>query len=240
MAVGKTPLPDELRDLVAPKPEVPSSFSRVVLPMDKAKGWTSFDVVRWLRYRVPVKKVGHAGTLDPMATGLLLCMVGRATKAQRHFMELEKEYTGTLRLGEVTPSFDADTEVVERSEWQHVADRDLDEARQQFMGAIVQRAPMYSAVKVEGERLYKKARRGEKVERPPRHVSVYDFELTGRDGQDVDFLVRCSRGTYVRSLAHDLGQVVGCGAHLVALRRTAIGPFRVENAWTTDELEPHL
>lgn len=236
----KPTLPEELRDLVVPRPHVPESFERVVLPMDKAQGWSSFDVVKWLRYRVPVRKVGHAGTLDPMATGLLLCLVGRATKAQRHFMELEKEYTGTLRLGEVTPSYDADTEVTERKPWQQVSEADLHEARQQFVGEIVQRAPMYSAVKVEGERLYKKARRGEQVERPPRQVSVYEFELGDRDGQDVSFTVRCSRGTYVRSLAHDLGQALGCGAHLVALRRTAIGPFRVEEAWTTETLKPHL
>ena len=240
MAVRKTALPEELHDLVVSHPDVPGSFDRVVLPMDKTQGWSSFDVVRWLRYRLPVAKVGHAGTLDPMATGLLLCLVGRATKTQRHFMELDKEYVGTLRLGEVTPSFDAETDVIEHSEWEHVSDDDLEQAKQQFLGAIVQYAPTYSAVKVEGERLYKKARRGEKVERPPRQVSVYEFELTERDGRDVQFFVRCSRGTYIRSLAHDLGEAVGCGAHLVSLRRMAIGPFRVDDAWTTDELEPHL
>lgn len=188
-----------------------------------------------------MRKVGHAGTLDPMATGLLICLIGRkATRQMESFMALPKTYEGTMRLGEVTPSYDAETEVVERSTPDRVTESDLEKARQQFVGTITQKAPLYSAVKVGGERLYKKARRGEKVERPPRIVHIDAFTLTSRDGADVSFRVRCSKGTYIRSLAHDLGQVLGVGAHLVALRRTAIGPHRVEDAWTMEQLQQAL
>src|SRR5690606_31526326 len=141
-----------------------------------------------------------------------------------------------------TASYDAESEVVERKSAAHVTDADLDAARQTFLGTIEQRPPMYSAVKVGGERLYKKARRGEEIERAPRPVSIYRFDLTARRADesgsaDVDFVVECSKGTYVRTLAHDLGQVLGVGAHLTALRRTAIGPFTVDEAWTMAGLE---
>jgi tRNA pseudouridine55 synthase len=175
-----------------------------------------------------------------MATGLLICLVGRATKLMETFMGQPKVYTGTFRLGEVTPSYDAETEVTERKPWAHISGADLDSARQQFLGDIEQITPMYSAVKVQGERLYKKARRGEEVARPPRHVHIERFELTGREGADVSFEVACSKGTYIRSLAHEMGEVLGVGAHLTALRRTAIGPHRVEDAWALDDLAQAL
>ena len=232
--------PSAENDLVYGREALPGSWERAVLLVDKPAGWTSFDVIRRLRRVLPVRKIGHAGTLDPMATGLLICLVGRATKLMEAFMGMPKEYTGTLRLGEVTPSYDADTEVSERRDWRHLTDADLEAARLRFVGDIEQRPPIYSAVKVEGERLYKKARRGETMETPPRRVSVTAFELTGRDGADVSFLVRCSKGTYVRSLAHDFGAVLGVGAHLVALRRTAIGPYRVDRAWTPGGLAEAL
>ncbi len=208
-----------------------------ILLMDKPGGLSSFGVIRRLRPLLGTKKIGHAGTLDPMATGLLICLVGRpATRLQDQFMGLPKTYTGTLRLGETTPSYDAESDVIERADPSHVTDSDLDAARQAFLGEIKQRPPMYSAVKVEGERLYKKARRGETVERQPRPVTIYRFDLTARRGPDVDFAVECSKGTYIRTLAHDLGQSLGVGAHLTALRRTAIGPFSVDEAWTLDTL----
>lgn len=228
--------PEHLDDVVYPAPTLPDSFERVVLPIDKPQWRTSFDVVRIVR-RMTGQKVGHAGTLDPMATGLLIILVGRATKLMEAFMGLPKTYEGTLRLGAVTPSYDAETEVTERREWSHLTDTDLEAARAPFLGTITQRPPMYSAVKVKGERLYKKARRGETVERPPRQVRIDAFEVTGREGADVSFRVECSKGTYIRSLAHDFGQELGVGAHLVALRRTAIGPYRVDDAWTLDALE---
>lgn len=221
-------------------PDLPEAFTRAVLPIDKPKWDTSFDIVRTIRRLTDERKVGHAGTLDPMATGLLVILVGRATKLMRTFMEMPKTYTGTLRLGEVTPSYDTETEVAGRRDWSGVTAADLEAAREPFLGTITQRAPAYSAVKVRGERLYKKARRGEKVDRPPRQVTIDAFEIMGRDGADVSFRVVCSKGTYIRSLAHDVGQELGVGAHLVALRRTAIGPYQATDAWSLDALADQL
>lgn len=212
-------------------------FESGALLVDKPPRITSFGVVKKVRWALDVKKVGHAGTLDPMATGLLILLVGRdATRQQDRFMGLPKVYTGTLRLGQTTPSYDADTPVETEADADEVSDADLDAARQAFVGDILQRPPVYSAIKKGGERLYKKARRGETVEIEPRPTTVTAFDLTARRGGDVDFYVECSKGTYVRSLAHDLGQAVGVGAHLVALRREAIGPFRVDEAFALDAL----
>lgn len=220
---------------------VPTSFNGVGLLMDKPPGWTSFGVIKRLRRLLHIKKIGHAGTLDPMATGLLICLVGRrATREVDTFMGLPKTYEGTLRLGEVTASYDAETEVIEQKPWAHITDDQLEAVRPRFTGAIMQQPPMYSAVKIGGERLYKKARRGEDVARPPRPVDIHRFEWTGRDGADVSFVVECSKGTYIRSLAHDVGQALGVGAHLVRLRRTAIGPYSVAQAWTPEALEAAL
>ncbi len=218
-------------------PHLPETLDRVVILIDKPKGWSSFDVIRKLRPVLNVRKIGHAGTLDPMATGLLICLVGRATKLMESFMGLPKVYEGTLRLGEVTPSYDAETEIVERPSWENVSAENMEAARRAFTGVIEQTPPMYSAVKVKGERLYMKARRGEDVPRPPRSVVINRFEWIGHNGQDWSFRVHCSKGTYIRSLANDVGRFVGSGAHLVALRRTAIGPYKVENAWTLEALE---
>ena len=212
-------------------------FGPAALLVDKPPRITSFGVVKKVRWALGAKKVGHAGTLDPLATGLLVLLVGReATRQQDRFMGLPKVYTGTLRLGQTTPSYDADTPVETTADAGHVADADLDAARDGLVGEIMQRPPVYSAIKKDGERLYKKARRGEEVEIEPRPTTVYAFDLTGRRGDDVDFRVECSKGTYVRSLAHDLGQALGVGAHLVALRREAIGPFRVDEAFALDAL----
>lgn len=209
-----------------------------VLPVDKPGGVSSFGVIRRLRPVLGTKKVGHAGTLDPMATGLLICLVGRgATRLQDQFMGLPKTYTGTLRLGVTTDSFDAEGEVTEERDASAVTDEQLDAARQRFLGDIAQQPPMHSAIKVGGERLYKKARRGEEIERAARPVSIYRFDLVERRGDEVDFVVECSKGTYVRSLVYDLGEALGVGAHLAALRRTAIGPFMVEEAWTLAGVE---
>lgn len=212
---------------------LPRGGGGFVLPVDKPPGWTSFDVVRLVRRLLGVPKVGHAGTLDPMATGLLLVLVGReATRWQDRFMGLPKVYSGTIRLGQTTASYDAETPVEVERDASAVDDAALDAVRTRFVGEILQRPPMYSAVKVGGERLYAKARRGEEVEREPRRVTVYRLTWTARRGADVDFEVVCSKGTYVRTLAHDVGEALGVGGHLVALRREAIGPYRVESAWT--------
>lgn len=226
-----------LGEVVCTPPVLPAVMDQVVLPVDKPQGWTSFDVLRRLKRALGVRKMGHAGTLDPMATGLLMVLIGRATKLQDQFMNLEKEYEGVIRLGEITASFDAETEVQERNDWTVVSDADLDHARSCFVGPIIQRTPVYSAVKVGGERLYKKARRGEHVVTPERSVTIDHFELTGRQGADISFHVHCSKGTYIRSLAHEFGQAVGVGAHLVALRRTAIGNFSIDDAWQIPTIE---
>ncbi|WP_397547689.1 tRNA pseudouridine(55) synthase TruB [Rhodothermus marinus] len=233
-------LPENPDALVYGYPRLPERWDAAVLLIDKPKGITSFDVIRRLRKLLRVRKIGHAGTLDPMATGLLICLVGRATRWMTHFMAQEKEYEGVMRLGEITPSYDAETEVVERRPWEHLTDEDLERVRRQFTGEIVQQVPAYSAVKVKGKRLYEQARAGKEVERPSRRVQIYAFELLGRDGPDVAFRVRCSKGTYIRSLVHDFGQALGCGAHLVELRRTRSGPYRVEQAWTLEALAEAL
>jgi tRNA pseudouridine55 synthase len=230
---------NDLRIVTAADP-VERPFGPAALLVDKPPRLTSFGVVKKVRWALGANKVGHAGTLDPMATGLLILLVGReATRQQDRFMGLPKVYTGTLRLGETTASYDADTPVQTVADASGVTDEALDEAFAALTGAIEQIPPIYSAVKKGGERLYKKARRGETletVEVAPRPVVVTTFERTGRTGADVDFRVVCSKGTYVRTLAHDAGQALGVGAHLVALRREAIGPFRVEEAFELDAL----
>ncbi len=231
-------LPDP--SVVRRRPQLPERNAPAVLLLDKPKGWSSFDVVRKIRRVLSEKKVGHAGTLDPMATGMLICLVGRATRLSDALMGLDKEYEGVIRIGQKTPSYDAETPVVEEADWRHITDVDLEHQRLRFIGALRQRPPMYSAIHVQGERLYKKARRGETIEVPERDVTVYAFDLLERNGPDVRVRVRCSKGTYIRSLAHDFGMALGVGGHLVELRRTRIGPFRIEDAWTPVQLEQAL
>lgn len=217
---------------------LPASFEDgAVLLIDKPKGATSFDVVKAVRGRVGPSKVGHAGTLDPLATGLLIILVARpATRLQEAFMHLPKTYEGTMRLGEQTPSLDAETEVEERADVSHLSLDDIDAVRDRFTGQIEQIPPMYSAVKVDGEPLYKKARRGETVERAPRQVRIDRFDLRDWTPPDLTFAVECSKGTYIRSLARDVGEALGVGAHLTALRRTAIGEYRAADAWSLSTL----
>lgn len=212
-----------------------------IVPVDKPRGLPSFAVVEKVRDGTGVRTVGHAGTLDPMATGLLIILVSRpATRLQEACMHLPKTYKATIRLGQKTPSHDAETEVTEEHEVSELTRTDLEEARQSFVGSIQQVPPMYSAVKVEGERLYEKARRGETVERPPRQIRVDRFELTDWSPPDLSVRIECSKGTYVRALARDLGETLGVGGHLVMLRRTAIGSFTVDKSWSLDILEDAL
>ena len=227
---------DDLRIVTAVE-----AFSEPVAPaavlVDKPGGITSFGVVKKVRWALDVKKVGHAGTLDPMATGLLIVLVGRdATRQQDRFMGLPKTYTATVRLGQTTPTYDADADVDAEADASGVTDADVEAALGGFRGEILQRPPIYSAIKRGGERLYKKARRGETVEIEPRPTTVYAFDVVDRRGDDLDVRVECSKGTYVRSLAHDLGQALGVGGHLVALRREAIGPFQASEAFALDAL----
>ncbi|MEM0962123.1 MAG: tRNA pseudouridine(55) synthase TruB [Bacteroidota bacterium] len=226
----------DLRVLTEADP-LASPIEPAAILVDKPSGMTSFGVVKKVRWAVGVKKVGHAGTLDPMATGLLICLVGRgATRQQDRFMGLPKTYTGTVRLGQTTASYDADTPIVEQRDASGVEDHAISEALKGLTGEILQVPPVYSAIKKGGERLYKKARRGETVEIEPRPTTVFAFEITDRRGDDLDIRVECSKGTYIRSLAHDLGETLGVGGHLVALRREAIGPFEVAEAWQLDAL----
>lgn len=207
-----------------------------VLLVDKPQGWTSFDVVKKVRGTLRVKKVGHAGTLDPMATGLLILCSGPMTRSIDTFQALVKQYEGSLRLGAVTASYDAETPEEQHRPVGKLRIEDVRSAAQRYEGDIAQLPPMYSAVKVDGRRLYSLARKGKEVERKPRTVHVARFEITGAEFPDVHFRVTCSKGTYVRTLAHDLGQDLGCGAYLTALRRTAIGSFFADEAWSIDAI----
>jgi len=205
--------------------------------VDKPKGLPSFDVVERIRRRVSLSKVGHAGTLDPMATGLLIVLVARpATRLQDAFMHLQKRYRGTMRLGEVTPSYDTETKVSGRSDASGVVRERITAACKEYEGPFWQTPPIYSAVRVDGERLYEKARRGETGRRPPRRVSVSAFDVLGWSPPDLEFRIDCSKGTYIRALARDIGQDLGVGAHLTALRRVAIGPYSADAAWKLEHL----
>jgi tRNA pseudouridine55 synthase len=216
------------------------------LLVDKPKDWTSFDVVNKIRYtlrrRLGVKKikVGHAGTLDPMATGLLIICTGKATKTLGQLQGLAKTYTGTMRFGACTPSYDAETEEEEHFPIDHITEELLNKVREQFLGEIEQVPPMFSAIKVDGQPLYKKARQGEKLEIKARDVHIFSFEFTRIELPEVDFAVHCSKGTYIRSLAHDVGKAAGSGAYLTALRRTSIGPYSIEKAWELEKLVEEL
>lgn len=209
-----------------------------LLLINKPYRWTSFDIVGKVRNAFkPLKlKVGHAGTLDPLATGLLIVCTGKMTKQIDTFQAEEKEYTGTFTLGGTTPSYDMETEVDQTFETAHLTDLVLKEACAQFIGEIQQYPPAHSAIKVNGERLYEKARRGEEVELKARTLTITEFELTRIELPEVDFRVVCSKGTYIRSLANDFGKAVNSGAYLSRLRRTRSGNFKVEDAWEIMEL----
>ena len=210
-----------------------------LLLIDKPKGITSHDAVDAVRRALGVRKVGHAGTLDPMATGLLVMGVGRATRLLRFLGDMEKEYKGTARLGEETDTLDAEGQIV-RTAPVDVGESEIAAAMVGLTGKLQQRPPAYSAVKVGGRRLHREARAGRPVAADPRTIQVDAFELRGFDGRDVEFRAVVSGGTYVRSLAADLGQRLGTGAHLVRLVRTRIGPFRLEDASSPDAPGPPL
>lgn len=216
------------------------------LLVDKPLGWTSFEVVNKIRYklkhRLGVKKikVGHAGTLDPKATGLLIICTGKFTKKLADYQRLPKEYMGTLVLGATTPSYDTETEIDRRYPIDHLDAARLEAARRRLLGDIEQVPPLFSAIKVDGQPLYRRARRGEQVEVAPRRVHIYDFQLTRIALPEVDFLVRCSKGTYIRSLAYDFGRALDSGAYLSALRRTKIGDHDVAEAWKLEELVTYI
>ncbi|MFT3709685.1 MAG: tRNA pseudouridine(55) synthase TruB [Archangium sp.] len=196
-----------------------------VLVVDKPKGITSFDVVREVRHALKLKKVGHTGTLDPMATGVLPICVGEGTKIAQFIIEATKAYDATVKLGATTDTLDADGKVLETRPVPEINREVLEAAMSKFRGTFLQVPPMYSAIKIGGKRLYELARAGEEVERQPREVTVFELVLRDFSADEVKFSVRSSKGFFVRSLAADLGEALGCGAHLTALRRTQSGPF---------------
>ena len=212
-----------------------------ILLIDKPYKWSSFQAlnsVKWtLRKALSLKKfkIGHAGTLDPLATGLLLICTGKSTKKIPGLQGMEKEYTGTFYMGATTPSYDLETEVDDTYPTDHLTESSLLQATELFLGEILQKPPVFSAIKKDGKRLYQYAREGKQVDVPIRKVHISEFELTRVALPEVDFRVRCSKGTYIRSLAHDFGRAVDCGAHLSALKRTKIGPYNVDKAMSPDE-----
>ena len=208
-----------------------------LLLVDKAAGMTSHDVVAIVRKRLETRKVGHCGTLDPFATGLLLIVLGRGTKIQDLLMAEDKEYVGSIKLGEITDSQDRDGDIVETRNYSKVDAAAIEAAFNKFHGDFYQMPPMVSAIKKDGVPLYKLARAGKVVEREPRFVHVYAHEIRKIYPPVIDFRVICSKGFYVRTYAHDIGEELGCGAHLSELRRTKSGRFSIEGAVTIEELK---
>lgn len=208
-----------------------------LLLLDKPPAWTSHDVVAKLRGVLGTRKVGHAGTLDPMATGLLIILVGKATKSSNFLMSLDKTYRGTFQLGVETDSQDADGEVIAEHPVPPIETEQLRAAMQGMLGDQYQTPPMFSAKKIKGVPLYKLARKGEEVEREPRFVRISRFDLLEFESPNVTFEMEVSKGTYVRTVAHDLGKKLGCGAHLTALQRTRTDRFELDQAFTIEQLE---
>ncbi len=207
-----------------------------LLLVDKPSGPTSHDIVAQIRRRFRIEKVGHGGTLDPMATGLLVILLGKATKISERVMGHDKTYEGILRLGIETDSQDADGQVVAERDPSAVTTEQIAEQMRLRLGDQMQTPPMVSAIKINGVPLYKLARKGQTVERPPKLIHVYRFELLDYHLPDAQFRVECTKGTYVRTLAHDIGQALGVGAHLCQLRRTRIGRIDIANALSLDEI----
>lgn len=206
--------------------------------VDKPLNWTSFDVVNKLRNCIkPLKvKVGHGGTLDPLATGLLVVCTGKFTKRLEGFQGEDKEYTGTITLGATRPSYDMESEIDQEYGYDHIRPEDVLKAAASFIGESEQTPPLHSAVKVNGERVYEKARRGETVKLKTRTINIFKFEITKIDLPEVEFHIACSKGTYIRTIAHDFGKALNSGAYLSSLKRVKSGNFALENAWDLQDL----
>ncbi|HOJ07666.1 MAG: tRNA pseudouridine(55) synthase TruB [Ignavibacteriota bacterium] len=210
-------------------------LSGQVILIDKPVNWTSFDVVSKIRKLIKVKKVGHAGTLDPLATGLLIVCTGKNTKVISDYQEKRKKYTGIITLGKSSPSMDLATDVTEKILPDSLTQDKIIEVRNKFLGKILQVPPMYSAVKHKGKALYKFARAGKEVEREPKQVEVFSFEILKIDLPDIHFEIVCSKGTYIRTIANDFGNELNCGGILSLLRRTEIGEYKVDDAYEMNE-----
>lgn len=206
-----------------------------VLLIDKPLNWTSFDVVRKIRNLIKIKKVGHAGTLDPLATGLLIVCTGKFTKKINEFMAQEKEYTGKITLGATTPTYDLESEPENFKSIENITEELICETTKKFTGEILQTPPIHSAIKQKGKPVYLLARKGKDVVLEPREITINEFEITDIKMPVVSFKVICTTGTYIRSLANDFGAALGCGGYLSELRRTRIGNFKVEDAMTMEE-----
>lgn len=213
------------------------SFEGILL-VDKPSGITSHDIVDRLRRKLKMKKIGHAGTLDPLATGLMIMLIGKATKVSQFLISLDKAYEGTFKLGVETDSQDSDGEVVETKDLpENLSEETIGNAMKEFLGDQYQTPPMFSAKKINGVPLYKMARKGKTVEREPRVIRINELSLQGWDSPEGRFFMDCSKGTYVRTVFHDLGQKLDCGGHLTSLRRTKINDFSIEGVPTLEEIE---
>lgn len=210
------------------------------LLIDKPPGWTSFKVVYTIKQAINVKRVGHTGTLDPLATGLLIVLTGKNTKQMLNFQNLNKTYTGIFLLGKSSPSMDTETEMTSKELRADISSERIYEIRNMFLGEITQTPPMYSALKVNGQKLYHLARRGKTIQREPRNIHVYKFNITAINLPDIHFEITCSKGTYIRVIANDFGERIGCGAVLSSLRRTRIGDYNVQSALTVSEFTDNI
>jgi tRNA pseudouridine55 synthase len=238
---GEEPVKRERKERIPIDPAIQQPYVEgKVLLIDKPLHWTSFDVVRKLRSLLQIKKIGHAGTLDPLATGLLIVCTGKFTKKINEYMAQEKEYTGSITLGAVTATYDLESEPHQHRDYSFVTNEVLVSATKSFIGDIQQLPPVYSAIKRDGVALYELARRGEEVELKPRSIHINSFEITEVALPVVSFKVICSTGTYIRSLANDYGAALGCGGYLSSLSRTRIGEFRIEDSVSMEDFEQML
>lgn len=210
--------------------------SGIALLIDKPINWTSFDVIAKLRNILNFRKIGHCGTLDPLATGLLILAVGKMTKKIYLFQDLDKVYSGSIKIGCTTKTYDSEGDEENPQDISMISEEDILNVSKKFIGEISQKPPIYSAIKVAGQRLYKLARKGENIEIPIRKVNVVRFEITKIELPEIQFVIECSKGTYIRSIANDFGQELGTGAYLKSLRREKIGHYDVANAFTIEDI----
>ena len=223
------------------KQEVQTIFTEgQVILVDKPLEWTSHDVVAKVRNAIKIKKVGHAGTLDPLATGLLILCTGKFTKRINEYQAREKEYTGTFTIGAVTPTYDLESEPINFKPYDEINAAMIEAAKNKFIGEIMQVPPAHSAIKKDGKRVYELARQGVEVELDARRVTISQFEIVSVNMPVLEFRVVCSTGTYIRSLANDFGKELGCGGYLSSLCRTRIGSFVLEQSWTMEEAEKKM
>lgn len=221
--------------MIENKPTLAQIKEGVAILIDKPFTWTSFDAINKIKWSIKKVKIGHCGTLDPLATGLLICCTGKMTKQITAFQKQEKEYTGTFTIGATTPTYDLESEPENFSDYSLITTEQIMQATTLFTGEIQQVPPIHSAIKKDGKPVYKLARAGKDVQLEPRTITIREFEITAVELPVISFRVVCSTGTYIRSLANDFGKALGCGGYLSALRRTKIGDISVTDAWTIEE-----